>query len=52
MVIAGKCDSTTCTTLTSDLDIVKACFNDPTDTSTCQGILLYLSYKYFDPSNT
>ena len=34
------------TTVKTDLNVFKACFNDPTDTTTCQGILIYLSFKY------
>ena len=30
-VLAGKCGSGTCTTLTNDLDVVKTCMNDFTD---------------------
>ena len=39
MVLAGKCDGSTCTTLTTDLDVVKTCFTDPTDAN-CRGKLL------------
>ena len=39
MVLAGKCDGSTCTTLTTDLDVVKACFADPTDAAKCRGML-------------
>ena len=37
LVLADKCDDSTCSTITSDLDVVKACFNDPTDASSCRG---------------
>ena len=37
LVLAGKCEDSTCTTLTTDLDVVKACFTDPTDASNCRG---------------
>ena len=39
LVLAGKCEDSTCTTLTTDLDVVKACFNDPTDATNCRGML-------------
>ena len=39
LVLAGKCEDSTCTTLTTDLDVVKACFTDPTDTAKCRGML-------------
>ena len=41
LVLAGKCDGSTCTTLTTDLDVVKACFADPTDAANCRGMLLF-----------
>ena len=40
MVLAGKCEDSTCTTLTTDLDVVKNCFNDPTDATSCRGMLM------------
>ena len=36
-ILAAKCDGTTCTTLTTDLDVVKECF---------KGKKNYLSYQY------
>ena len=35
-VLSGKCDSTSCSTLTSDLATVKSCLTDPT-ASACSG---------------
>ena len=43
LVLAGKCDGSTCTTLTTDLDVVKACFADPTDATNCRGMLILFS---------
>ena len=40
LVLAGKCEDSTCTTLTTDLDVVKACFTDPTDAANCRGMLI------------
>ena len=37
LVLADKCDGSTCSTITSDLDVVKACFTDPTDATNCRG---------------
>ena len=37
LVLADKCDGATCSTITSDLDVVKACFSDPTDANNCRG---------------
>ena len=42
-VLASKCDGTTCTALTADMAVVKACFTDPTDTSSCKGKLFNLN---------
>ena len=40
-LLDGKCSAATCTTLTSDLDVIKACFTDPTDTAKCRGYILF-----------
>ena len=36
-IIDGKCDSSTCSTLTTEMSAVKSCLNDPTSTA-CKGI--------------
>ena len=62
-MLAGKCEESRCTSLTTDLsdaktdlDVVKACFNDPSDATNCQGnnyistyyqYLFQISYIYF-----
>ena len=62
-MLAGKCEESTCTSLTTemsaaktDLDVVKACFNDPSDATNCQGnnyfwnnyqYLFQVSYGFF-----
>ena len=35
-VVAGKCDGSTCSTLTTDVTAVKSCLTDPT-ASDCTG---------------
>ena len=37
LVLAGKCETPTCSTLINDMDVVKACFTDPTDVTDCRG---------------
>ena len=45
-VIAGKCDSTTCTTLNSEVAIIKSCLTDP-KAAACTGLnRLFRDCKY------
>ena len=44
VVLAGKCEESACSTLTinldaarTDIDVIKACFDDPTDATNCRG---------------
>jgi len=45
-VIAGKCDSTTCTTLNSEVTIIKSCLTDPKAAACTGSNRLFRDCKY------